>query len=173
MAQAPDIDARLAAILRVFPNARRLEITSAPTRDYNCVAWAMGEEGRNWWPVGHGAGYWPPGTMRRLTREAFRWAFASQGYEPCEGGALVAGVEKVCLYEKGGIPTHAALQLSTGRWSSKLGPDEDVEHDLGDLEGRRYGRPAAWFARPVRGSTTPAVAGVVARSEPQPPDERR
>jgi hypothetical protein len=35
---------------------------------------------------------------------------------------------------------HAARQLGTGRWTSKLGPDEDIEHDDVDaLEGDHYG----------------------------------
>ena len=82
------------------------------------------------------------------------------------------GVEKVCLYEKGGVPTHAARPLQSGRWKSKLGPDEDVEHDLSELEGKRYGRPAAWFARPVRASSAPEVEGAVEPIERAPPIER-
>jgi hypothetical protein len=84
----------------------------------------------------------------------------------------VPGEEKICLYAKNGKPTHAARQLSNGRWTSKLGPDEDVEHDLSDLEGRRYGSPSAWFARPVRNSSALEVEGVVEPIESGPPIER-
>lgn len=172
MEQRPDVNARLAAICKTFPNARNVEITSPATREYNCIAWAMGEDSRNWWPNGHGAGYWPSGTMAELNRASFRWAFTSKGYQPCADGALVPGVEKVCLYEKGGVPTHAARQLPSGRWASKLGPDEDIEHDLSDLEGRRYGRPAVWFARPVRDPSASEVEEPVEPLEPEPPIER-
>lgn len=138
---------RLDAIRRTFPEARQLAITSAATTEYNCIAWALGETDRCWWPGGYGC-YWPVGVMAAVTREAFRWCFAGRGYQPCDDGGLVEGVEKLCLYEKAATPTHAARQLPSGRWTSKLGPDEDVEHDLNDLCGRRYGRPVAFFARP-------------------------
>lgn len=39
-----------------------------------------------------------------------------------------------------GIPSHAARQLPNGRWTSKCGQAEDIEHDLRDLEGRLYGK---------------------------------
>ena len=66
MEQPPNVSERLAAIRKTFPNARNLEVKSPRTREYNCIAYAMGEETRNWWPNGHGAGYWPPGTMAEL-----------------------------------------------------------------------------------------------------------
>ncbi|MCI0637958.1 MAG: hypothetical protein L0Y72_23715 [Gemmataceae bacterium] len=44
------------------------------------------------------------------------------------------------------MPTHAARQLPTGRWSSKLGPSEDIEHDLHALEGEIYGTIALKLA---------------------------
>lgn len=141
---------RLNAIRNTFPNARGVAITSPPSREYNCIAWAMGEATRGWWPLSPGASgdvYWPPGVMRELSRRSFRWAFDARGFRPCDDGSLVAGIEKVALYEKDAKPTHAARQLVNGRWTSKLGPDEDVEHDLSDLEGRRYGRVAAYFER--------------------------
>lgn len=146
MAASDLVDPRLEAIRRTFPAAQSLAITSDRTTTYNCIAWAMGDDTRVWWPSGFGA-YWPPGVMQGCTREAFRWCFAGRGYEPCADGNLEHGVEKVCLYEKDNKPTHAARQLAFGRWTSKVGPDEDVEHDLLDLAGRRYGRPVAYFAR--------------------------
>ena len=39
-----------------------------------------------------------------------------------------------------GIPVHAARQLSTGKWTSKLGALEDIEHELDGLMGERYGK---------------------------------
>lgn len=110
--------------------------------------------------------------MREATPRGFAAAFAGEGYHPCVGGALVPGEEKICLYAKNGKPTHAARQLSNGRWTSKLGPDEDVEHDLSDLEGRRYGRPEAWFARPLRDPPASEVEEPVEPLDPEPPIER-
>jgi hypothetical protein len=35
-------------------------------------------------------------------------------------------------------PTHAARQLPSGRWTSKLVLREDIEHDLHALSGEAY-----------------------------------
>jgi hypothetical protein len=47
-----------------------------------------------------------------------------------------------------GFPTHAAWQLGSGRWTSKLGELEDIEHALRDLEGTEYGAVALVMKRP-------------------------
>jgi regulator of protease activity HflC (stomatin/prohibitin superfamily) len=39
-----------------------------------------------------------------------------------------------------GIPVHAARQLPSGMWTSKLGALEDIEHQLEGLAGDRYGK---------------------------------
>ncbi|NET26084.1 hypothetical protein [Okeania sp. SIO1I7] len=36
-------------------------------------------------------------------------------------------------------PTHAVRQLANGKWASKLGWLEDIEHELDALNGDRYG----------------------------------
>jgi hypothetical protein len=67
-------------------------------------------------------------------------AFATLGYEPCEGEAVEPGWERIALYGTAdGVLTHAARQLLNGRWTSKLGCWEDIEHGLHDLEGEAYG----------------------------------
>ena len=53
-----------------------------------------------------------------------------ENYFPTVDESLEPGFEKVALYALGGVPKHAARQLSSGRWSSKLGDLEDVEHTL-------------------------------------------
>jgi hypothetical protein len=46
----------------------------------------------------------------------------------------------VALYADGqGVPLHAARQWPDGRWTSKLGAMEDIEHALQDLVGSEYG----------------------------------
>jgi hypothetical protein len=148
MAEPPVVDPRLSAMRKTFPNGRSLVFTSPRTQTHTCIAYAMGDEARVWWPIGFGDPYWPPGVHRALTRTSFHDAFWTMGYRPCADGALVEGIEKVCLYEKNQKPTHAARQLPSGRWRSKIGSDEDIEHTLEDLIGRVYGRPVAFFARP-------------------------
>ena len=46
------------------------------------------------------------------------------------------------------VPTHAALQLESGAWTSKLGDFEDIEHVTVDaVNGPLYGRPVAFLSR--------------------------
>ncbi len=50
------------------------------------------------------------------------------------------GFEKVALFvDAAGMPTHAARQVNSGAWTSKLGNSEDIEHELRALEGDIYG----------------------------------
>ncbi len=125
------------------------QVTSPRASDYNCIAWAVGETRAWWWP-GRDVEreYWPPGVPRERTRDAFVAAFISLGYAICEGEGPEAGCERVALFEDAdGRPTHAARQLPSGRWTSKLGTAEDIEHGLRDLEGAIYGTVALVMRR--------------------------
>ncbi len=128
----------------IFPGLANtsFRVTSAATRDYNCIAWAAGETNRWWWPdpdIDNEAVYWPPNVPREETVEAFVAAFAVVGYEPCVGEEFEPGFEKVALFAKENHPEHAARQLPSGRWTSKLGFLEDIEHDLHAVSGAEYG----------------------------------
>jgi hypothetical protein len=102
-----------------------------------------------WWPVGIGRTYWPDGVQRLVTLDAFREAFATLGFAACTSHGLEPGVEKIALFaDPQGKPTHAARQLPSGEWTSKLGRREDIEHALHDLEGTLYGSVALIMARP-------------------------
>ena len=88
--------------------------------------------------------------------DAFRQTFAQEGYEPCDTPSLEPGHEKVAVFTNAaGAPTHAARQLLNGKWSSKLGKAEDIEHDLEALEGDEYGSVALIMKRPSRESASP------------------
>jgi hypothetical protein len=74
--------------------------------------------------------------VRAATLETFQAAFATLGYAVCGSEDLAPGTEKIALFtDSAGVPTHAARQLANGRWTSKIGKLEDIEHDLHDLEG--------------------------------------
>jgi hypothetical protein len=97
--------------------------------------------------------YWPEGVPRSETVEAFIQAYRTLGYEICDSPALEPGVEKIAIYVNNRVdrePTHAARQLPSGKWTSKLGRAEDIEHDAlqGDYPpGCRYGEEATFLAR--------------------------
>ena len=131
------------------------DITSPRTRKYNCIAWAASRKDRWWWPDPQGIGYWPAGVLREISLEAFVAVFEQQGYELCSDASLERGFEKVALFANhlgdGTLtPTHAAIQLDNGHWSSKLGECEDIEHHaLESVNGPRYGTPVKYLRRKI------------------------
>lgn len=141
-------------IERAFPNlaSAGYQVTSPAAPDYNCIAWAAEEDATWWWPDVYGLGYWPPQAPRAEKLEAFVAAYGLLGYQPCADPHPEPGQEKVAIYVDGeGVPTHAARLLPSGRWTSKLGEWEDIEHNsLDSLNGNLYGRVGQVLRRPVR-----------------------
>lgn len=134
-----------------LPNltSSNFRITSPTKNRYNCIAWAAGCNQRWWWPTSQG--YWPEGVAKEETIEAFADAFAALGYKKCNDASSEDGFEKVAIYAKGPHPTHAARQLSNGKWTSKLGPLEDIEHSKpDDVGGPVYGVAVLFMKRRVR-----------------------
>jgi hypothetical protein len=138
-------------IERLFPGLRgtAYQVTSPADESYNCIAWAAGDTTEHWWPADPDVARWPDGVPREETLGAFRGAFATLGYVVCEGEELDPGFEKIALFATAqGIPRHAARQLASGRWTSKLGTLEDIEHALQELVGTEYGLVALVMKRP-------------------------
>lgn len=130
------------------------QITSPTGNLYNCIAWAAGDVTRWWWPIPlRGINYWPSGITREESLHAFVAAFGTRGFVPCNDGSLENNTEKVALFAKqvGAriIPTHAARQLESGKWTSKMGPQEDIIHDhFADVDGIVYGAAVQFLSRP-------------------------
>lgn len=130
---------------RLFPKLLRGYIVLEPaTRRYNCIAWAMGDTSRWWHP---GSGYWPAAARRADTVAGVSDMLLSEGFEQADSSEPEPGVRKVTLYAKADRPTHMALQQPNGKWSSKLGDLELIEHDLDQLEGVVYAQVVAIYAR--------------------------
>ncbi len=146
---APDRPSR-----RAFPNLTddNHRVLGPPSFLYNCIAWAAGDDGQWWWPSGRD--HWPSDAPLETTVPAFVAVFRGLGYGTCPDGAPEPGFEKVALYATAGaggalVPTHAARQLPDGRWSSKLGKRELIEHDTpDDVSGPLYGAPVRYLRRP-------------------------
>ncbi len=124
--------------------------TSPPSVEYNCVAWAAGDTA-HWWQPGV---YWPletaPGDYGIGVLEQ---AFCALGYDDCGADeSLETEFEKVALYGGTAFYTHAARQTADGKWSSKLGKAEDIEHaSPDDVAGSIYGEVVQILKRAVRG----------------------
>jgi hypothetical protein len=116
-------------------------VTSPRSQEYNCFAWAAGDQERWWQPTPEDQFYWVEGVPMEETLSAYIQAYQTLGYEPCDDRTIESGYEKIALYvNDGGIPVHAARQLPSGMWTSKLGALEDIEHQLEGLTGDRYGK---------------------------------
>jgi hypothetical protein len=113
--------------------------TSPATPAYNCVAWAAEDTGRWWQPGVH----WIPADWpaNDFGIGALERVFLSLGFADCSmDESQEPGLTKVALYGSGFLYTHAARQLTNGKWTSKLGKSVDIEHDSPDVvAGGLYG----------------------------------
>lgn len=133
-----------------FPNLKEegYEKISEQTDTYNCIAWAVGDPARYWWPTPRYACYWPPGFERSNALPVLKAICELLGYRECESDDQEAGYEKVALYADATGVQHAARQLRSGLWTSKIGELEDIEHiDLESLESNDYGKVALYMKR--------------------------
>ena len=127
----------------LFPRLRTqpYRVTSPAGADYNCIAWALGESDGWWSPVEDPEHEWPAdlptvgNSAAQLMVSDLRVVFEHFGFTPCSDGELVDGLEKIALYASDGEFRHVARQLPSGRWTSKLGGDRDIEHSLDGIEG--------------------------------------
>lgn len=129
-------------------------VTSEATLQYNCFAWALGNDSQ-WVDPTAEYSYWPECIPNYNTIDSVIELFRGAGYEPCNDGSLETGHEKIAVYVKDGEPTHAARQLASGQWTSKLGRYEDIVHSTPEeLQGNNhysYGRVSLFMARPLSG----------------------
>lgn len=141
----------------LFPGLSEADYRQTSDKDvrYNCIAWAADDSSRWWQPDldPFDDYYWPRGVQKRLTLDAYIEAFATLGYKRCDVETYEDSYQRVALFiDEAGCPTHAARQLPTGRWTSKIGGLEDIEHDLSALEGEKYGKVAVFLKRPRKNS---------------------
>ena len=127
-------------------------VTSPATCEYTCIGYAARDVERIWlpdpWPVG--VFYWPEEAPREHTVAAWARVFESLGYRVCETADVEPGTEKAAIYaDSRGAPRHVARQLTSGRWTSKVGKMEDIEHELRGLEGESYGNVVLVLGRRV------------------------
>ena len=132
----------------LFPTLDEFRVTSSQEVHYNCIAWAAGVNTHWWWP--NEDSFWPPDVPMESNLAGFVAAFGTLGYETCDDGVLEDGFEKIALYQSPSGIQHAARQLSTGLWTSKLGRLEDIEHaSPAELEGSCYGVVVQYLRRVV------------------------
>jgi hypothetical protein len=138
--------------VKYFPNLRLFRKTSNKDYHYNCYAWANGDTNCYWshreYFDGRRNYYWPRGVPRQLTLEAYVRAYEAVGFQICHDGEYEDGYEKIAIFvDSTGLPSHAARQINEQMWTSKMGDDEDIEHELHGLEGGDYGNVEKFMKR--------------------------
>ncbi len=122
--------------------------TSPASDDYNCIAWSAGDN-ENWWQPNV---FWPIQTSPNdFGIGVLEQLFHALGYEDCGlDFSLELGIEKVALFGNSLYYTHSARQLPNGKWTSKLGKAEDIEHDTPQIiAGGVYGELVQVMKRPI------------------------
>lgn len=127
-------------------------ITSPSTPDYNCIAWAVGDNRLRWdFAPGY---YWPRRVPRNGLVETVVQLFKTLKFMTCETGDSEPEFEKVALYAVENAFTHVARQTPDGKWTSKLGTLEDISHDSPEgLEGDEYGQVVRYMKRRLESPT--------------------
>jgi len=124
-------------------------VESKGTSLYNCFAWAAGESHRRWdftkddfWPDKNKGKYGIAYLVAAYRAVGFKKCDASDGLNPDER------FDKIVLYCRGTEGTHAARLLDCGRWTSKIGDHEDIEHEQPEhLHSGVYGEPFVYMKR--------------------------
>lgn len=131
-----------------FPHlaTSKYRVTSKRSGGYNCVAWAINRSDK--WLDPSEFFEWPDGLPRDETVQAYEAFFRNEGFSSCPLPDCEVGFEKVAIYVDGsGLPQHVARQRLNGRWTSKLGKWEDIEHELWGLEASSYGAARIFMKR--------------------------
>lgn len=146
-----EVDQQFKANFPALADVDRKKTSEVDPR-YNCIAWAFGDNTRHWWPNSRFS-FWPVRTTGLSDLAAFEAAFALGGWLQCSSQTVELGFEKIALYGHGDKPTHAARLLLGGFWTSKLGANIDLSHDLGELCGPAYGAVMRIYRKKL-GTTT-------------------
>lgn len=134
-----------------FPNSiiEPFSVTSPHTPEYNCIAWAFGDNTKWYWPDPANTYYWPEDIPREINIKTFIQLFKSIGYAICKDGDLEEEFDKIAIFvDASNTPTHAARQLNNGFWTSKLGQHIDVQHTINSIEEGAYGMVSTFMKRP-------------------------
>jgi hypothetical protein len=129
-----------------FPNlnaSNHRDIDPNPSNlTYNCLAWSLGIND-DWFSSFDGR-TWPGNAPQN---DAFIMTivimYESRGFSLCGNDrSLEHGYDKIALYVKDDLFAHVARQSEDGKWTSKMGEGELIEHDVPEnlVEGMFDGR---------------------------------
>ncbi|RXG24292.1 DUF7689 domain-containing protein [Leeuwenhoekiella aequorea] len=152
-------------IIKKFPALKDdegFEIIDGSNPNYNCIAWAANVKDR-WFqnlpldkrPYINFEGVvidWPFEADDEFSIIALKQIFTHYGYIECENDYYLEGYKKVAFYELNGEATHAARQMTHGRfkgkWTSKLGSGPCIIHShCRGISGDDYGEPVYFMKK--------------------------
>ena len=132
-------------------------LTSPVSEEYNCIAWAVEFDNKQYWPdstpdiISEPAVEWPEEIPNEETVEAFVAFPQLFGYELCDGPEFEDGFLNIVIFvNHRDEPTHACRQVpSKGTWTSKMGWDGvDINiDDLSRIEGPLFYGTAKVYMR--------------------------
>lgn len=146
--------------LTICLNNKQLKQIGTYTTRYNCIAYALGFNTLNIWPIEYPPAmrnddmtlvFWPTDLLYDESLDNFIELFKKFGYEQCPDGSYQKDYRKIAIYCKNGTDTvkHAALLVSPNLWKSKLGESYLVEHTIDALKGDSYGTVRCFMRRPL------------------------
>ena len=124
MASIQDIEAAIPALA-----GTNWSDESPVTDAYNCIAFAFGDTQNWWWPKKGFGYYWPPGFPLDDSVDNLIRIFEVHGYSCCDSPGPESGYERVVIFCQNRKFKHASRQVRSGRWASKLGLEQDIEHE--------------------------------------------
>lgn len=143
-------EANRTILINLFPllgNDLHYSLLSEATPVYNCIAWAMGYNDRwvdTYISPGH---WWPDGVSRDTNPKTLIDAFIAEGFEVTDNGHYENGYDKVVLFQKNGMWTHASRIESDNTEYSKFGCLFDGVHSRNVFTNSLYGEEYAYLRR--------------------------
>lgn len=149
----------LKELVEIFPGLRgaKPKVTSPIDGNYNCAAWVIDDTSRWWEPFGiilpapSPPYHWPPELPQDNSADTFVRFFELHGYERADDESIEDGYTKIAIYVQDGEFRHVARQISENVWSSKIGGQEDIRHELRAVETSGpygYGTASIFMRRP-------------------------
>lgn len=123
------------------------KFTSEQTWDYNCVAYVLGikDDWIDFYYTADGS------VSMDLGINSYIDLFKNHGFSICKNDSLQKGFEKIAIFEDSNKWfSHVSLQLSDGKWTSKMGEYEDIKHtDLESVSNGIYGTSVVFMKREI------------------------
>ena len=133
-------------------NGINFKIIQQDNEDYNCIAHSLGYNHITIWPISKRFWVWDKTLPYINTINNFVSLYRKFNYEICEDSSWEFEYDKIALYisvlSGRNTVSHAAKQIDSYWWSSKIGGDELFEHTLEAIENKNVGTKYVFLKRP-------------------------